>query len=124
MTYPQGLSAGRGEPADGSFTIIFRQDLAIRQRTFLAFLSAWMIVNANSSSHSSCRCAWSRVPFKRHTAASPKKLPATVSVAGSDEQVVKEKRAQRAGRYGGGYRPIGTPAGDQNLLEAGSPRSW
>ena len=42
MTYPQGLSAGRGEPADGSFTIIFRQDVAIRQRTFLAFLSAWM----------------------------------------------------------------------------------
>lgn len=33
------------------------------------------IVNANSSSHSSCRCAWSRVPFKRHTAASPKKTP-------------------------------------------------
>ena len=31
------------------------------------------IVNANSSSHSSCRCALSRVPFKRHTAASPKK---------------------------------------------------
>ena len=75
VTYPQGLSAGRGEPADGSFTIIFRQDLAIRQRTFLAFLSAWMIVNANSSSHSSCRCALSRVPFKRHTAASPKKTP-------------------------------------------------
>ena len=42
MTYPQGLSAGHGEPADGSFTIIFRQDVAIRQRTFLAFLSAWM----------------------------------------------------------------------------------
>lgn len=42
MTYPQGLSAGLGEPADGSFTIIFRQDVAIRQRTFLAFLSAWM----------------------------------------------------------------------------------
>ena len=39
MTYPQGLSTGRGEPADGSFTIIFRQDVNIRQRTFLAFLS-------------------------------------------------------------------------------------
>ena len=75
MTYPQGLSVGRGEPADGSFTIIIRHDVAIRQRTFLAFLSAWMIVNANSSSHSSCRCAWSRVPFKRHTAASQKNSP-------------------------------------------------
>ena len=42
VTYPQGLSAGHGEPADGSFTIIFRQDVAIRQRTFLALLSVWM----------------------------------------------------------------------------------
>ena len=92
VTYPQGLSAGHGESADGSFTIIIRQDVAIRQRTFLAFFSAWMIVNANSSSHSSCRCALSRVPFKRHTAASPKKLPATASVAGRGERDVKEKR--------------------------------
>ena len=42
MTYPQGLSTGRGEPADGSFTIIFCQDITIRQRTFLALLSVWM----------------------------------------------------------------------------------
>ena len=42
VTYPQGLSAGRGKPADGSFTIIIRQDVAIRQRTFLALLSVWM----------------------------------------------------------------------------------
>ena len=70
VTYPQGLSAGHGESADGSFTIIIRQDVAIRQRTFLAFFSAWMIVKANSSSHSSCRCAWSHVPFKMRTATS------------------------------------------------------
>ena len=42
VAYPQGLSAGHGESADGSFTIIFRQDVAIRQRTFLALLSVWM----------------------------------------------------------------------------------
>ena len=55
------------------------------------------IVNANSSSHSSCRCALSRVPFKRHTAASTKKLPATASVAGSGERVVKEKKGTTRG---------------------------
>ena len=42
MTYPQGLSTGRGEPADGSFTIIFCQDITIRQRIFLAVPSVWM----------------------------------------------------------------------------------
>lgn len=42
MTYPQGLSAGRDEPADGSFTIIIRQDITIRQRIFLAVPSVWM----------------------------------------------------------------------------------
>lgn len=92
MTYPQGLSTGRGEPADGSFTIIFCQDITIRQRIFSAVHPFGWIVNANSSSHSSCRCALSRVPFKRHTAASPKKLPATASVAGSGERVAKEKK--------------------------------
>ena len=42
MTYPQGLSAGRGEPADGSFTITIRQDITIRQRIFSAVSSVWM----------------------------------------------------------------------------------
>ena len=42
MTYPQGLSTDRGEPADGSFTIIFRQDITIRQRIFLAVPSVWV----------------------------------------------------------------------------------
>ena len=42
MTYPQGLSTGRGEPADGSFTIIFCKDITIRQRIFLAVPSVWM----------------------------------------------------------------------------------
>ena len=42
VTYPQGLSAGRGEPADGSFTITIRQNVNIRQRIFSAVPSVWV----------------------------------------------------------------------------------
>ena len=70
MTYPQGLSAGHGEPTDGSFTIIFRQDITIRQRIFLAVPSVWMdrkrelvygCFPKKTPRHSKCGGEWRRV---------------------------------------------------------------
>lgn len=91
MTYPQGLPAVANPPTVHSQLPFVRMS-TFDSAYFQLFHPFGWIVNANSSSHSSCRCALSRVPFKRHTAVSPKKLPATASVAGSGERVVKEKK--------------------------------
>lgn len=53
-----------------------------------------------------------------------KKLPATGKMAGSGEKIVKERLCSMHAAVRLGASRSEMLPGNQNLLEAGSPRSW